>query len=375
MRRTAVLHLLAGGPRDLARAQEQVSRSAGPSLRLTVPRTRPLDVAAAAEVLALGAATATRLVHCYGAEGAWAARRAALGLAGRYGVSVRGDDVLLPLEPRATKALQTAAVVVVPSQFLADAVLARRVKHARVVVVPPGVPLGPEPLPHDRPVPLAVFTGAFTEQSGVLDVAAVLREAPVDAHFVGSGPLLAALRATGARVTVTDDPAVERVALDDADLAVAAGTSTEDGDAEAWGRTAVQAQAAGIPVIAPRNGGLAQWVHPDGAVLVPSHGDLRRSLTDALSALLARREDWPAMGRAGREHVRRHLDVDTRTAELEGVWSARTTPAASGRGLRRPRRRSSERPACAVAGADAVSLWPSVDHARPRVTSLTRTAN
>ncbi len=322
MRRTAVLHVLGGSPRDRAhvRAQLEATRS---TRTATVALPERSALLAGGAVAAAFAGSGSRLVHCHGAEGAWAAWKVATASVCRYSVSVRGPDVLLPADsPRRVQALTWARLVVAPSQFLADAVLARRVKHERLVVVPPGVPLGGEPVTHRRERPVVVFTGDFTEQSGVLDVAAVLRAAPVTGRFVGSGPLLAPLQAAGADVTVTDDPAVQRAALDDADLAMCAPRSTVDGDAEPWGRTAVEAQAAGVPVIATRNGGLAQWVHPDGALLVPSHGDIPRSLATALSALLDRRDDWPAMGRAGREHVRSTLEVGARTAELEGLWTA-----------------------------------------------------
>ncbi len=329
MRRTAVLHVLAGSPRERAHARGQLAHTRTTRSTL-VELPSPSALVAGGAVAGTLAVSGSRLIHCHGAEGAPAAWKVATASLCRFGVSVQGPDVLVPSDSKRAQALTWAQLVVAPSQFLADAVLARRVKHERVVVLPPGVDLGGEPVHHERERPVVVFTGDFTEQSGVLDVAAVLRQAAVTARFVGSGPLLAAVRATGAEVVVTDDPAVQRAALDGADLAMFAPRSTADGDAEAWGRSAVEAQAAGVPVIATRNGGLAQWVHPDGALLVPSHGDIPRSLAGALEALLARRADWPGMGRTGREHVRSSLDVRERTAELEGLWTAlhRRTPLA-----------------------------------------------
>ncbi len=326
VRRTAVLHVLSGPARERAHAQEQLAHT-GATRSYAVQGARGSgrgpELAVVPQLAAAGAGAAVRLLHCHGLDGAWSTWRASLGLACRWGLSVQGSDVLLSDDLRLRKAMQAARMVVVPSQFMAEAVLARRVKHARVLVVPPGVPLGHEPVERPPgPEPVVVFTGPFTEQSGVLDVAAVLAEAPVRARFVGSGPLLAALRGTGADVTETDDPAVQRAALDAADLAMCGGRSTEDGDAEAWGRTAVEAQAAGRPVIAPRNGGLTEWVAPEGAVLVPAHGNVRRSLADALGSLLARPEQWAALGRAGRAHVRDRLDVRQQTAELESLWTA-----------------------------------------------------
>ena len=330
---TRVLQVLSGPPREQLAARRAVAgtpgavtASHGPGAgSYEVPGKAPAgDVAEIARLAGLALTSGSRLLHCHGATGAWHAWKAAGALGLRWGISLQGPDLLVraPLDARLKGALVFARMVVVPSQFLADAALGRAVPHERVVVVPPGVPLGDEPPPRSNPTPVVAFTGAFTAQSGVLEVAEVLRGLPVTARFAGSGPLLAELQATGADVTVTDDPAVQRQVLDTADLAVTAGRTTDDGESEAWGRTAVEAQAAGLPVVATRNGGLLQWIGRDGAVLVPSHGDIGRSLHLALTDLLARPEDWAAMGRAGREHVRRTLDVRERTAELAQHWAS-----------------------------------------------------
>ena len=325
--RTAVLHVLDGSARERAQVRAALTATSltRPVLVDRGPGGDPArDVATIGWLAALAASNASRVLHCHGAGGAWHALKASRMVVGRLGISVSGRDVLVELREnqRMLGALKRARLVVVPSQFLADAVLARRVPHERVHVVPPGVPLGPDPLPRHNEIPVVVFTGAFDEQSGVLDVAEAIKGQPVRGHFVGSGPLEHQLRSYDVEVTVTDDPAVQRSALRAGDLAIAAGRTTDDGDAEAWGRSAVEAQAAGLPVIATRNGGLAQWVADDVAVLVPSHGDVVRSLRWALEDLLARPQDWEALGRAGRAHVSQRLDVVARTAELEQLWLA-----------------------------------------------------
>lgn len=320
---TAVLHVLGGSARERAHARQALAGVERTRAVVTEARSglsKRQDVAEISRLAALAARTGCRLIHCHGAEGAWHAWKAATLIGGRYGITAQGPDVLVGTleDPRLKGALVFASMVIVPSQFMADAVLGRAVPHERVLVVPPGVPLGAEPSPRSNAAPVVVFTGDFTEQSGVTEVLAAVRDLPVQMRYVGSGPLLEDLPA--ACVTVTDDPLVQRAALDAADLAVTAGRSTERGEAEAWGRTAVEAQAAGVPVVAARNGGLPQWVTPTGAVLVPSHGSLARSLHLALRDLLDRPGDWAAMGAAGREHVRGTLDVRVRTGELEALW-------------------------------------------------------
>ena len=342
--RNAVLHVLAGTPLERAdvRAALTTARLTRPVLAQEPPTSdQALHVSQIAFLAARAAGNGTRLLHAHGAGGAWHAWRASMAVAGRFGISVSGRDVLVESrdDQRMRTALMRARVVVVPSQVLADAVLARRVKHERVHVIPPGVPLGAEPTPRRNDVPVVVFTGAFDEQSGVLDVAEAVKGQPVRAHFVGSGPLEHTLREYGEKVTVSDDPEQHRRALRAGDLAITAGRTTAEGHSEAWGRTAVAAQAAGLPLIATRNGGLPQWVAPDGALLVPSHGDMVRSLRWALEDLLSRPSQWQAMGAAGRAHVAEHLDVVHRTAELEQLWIelARRGPMATLRGsLTRP---------------------------------------
>lgn len=339
--RRAVLHLLDGPPREQAQARAALATATATRCVITPapgPGGKGHDVREIGRLVGLAATSGSRVLHCHGAGGAWHAWKAAGVSGARYAISVAGPDVLVRArdDARLRGALVWARLVVVPSQFLADVVLARDVPHARVHVVPPGVPLGPEPAPRRNPLPVVAFTGALDDQSGALDAAKALAGLPVTARFVGSGPHAGALREHRVEVVVTDDPAVQRAALDAADLAVTAGRTTEDGDAEAWGRTAVEAQAAGLPVVATRNGGLAQWVAPDGAVLVPSHGDVVSSLRLAVQDLLARPGDWPAMGRAGRAHVREHLDVARRTAELEQLELALAGRGALRDGLTRP---------------------------------------
>lgn len=317
---TAVLHVLGGTVRERAHARAAIGTGRGPVTEARTCTSRSQDLAEIGRLAGVAARHGCRLLHCHGTQGAWHAWKASTLVGGRYGISVHGNDVLVGTleDPRLRGALVFASLVVVPSQFMADAVLGRAVPHERVLVIPPGVPLGGEPRFPGRERPLVVFTGDLTEQSGVLDALAAVRRLPVSASFVGSGPLVGAL--DGVEVVVTDDPAVQRAALDDADLAVTAGRSTERGEAEAWGRTAVEAQAAGVPVVAARNGGLPEWVTPEGGVLVPSHGDVAGSLHRGLTDLVARRSEWAALGAAGREHVRRRLDVTVRMGELDVLW-------------------------------------------------------
>ena len=286
-------------------------------------------------VAALAAVTGARVLHAHGGDSAWLAWRGATVTRARLAVTLTGPDLLVRYRNDAgmRAAVLGAHVVVAPSQFLADGALAIGVRHADLHIVPPALDLARFPFRerngHEGPVRV-VFCGPFTERSGVLDcvaaVAALGVARPVVARFVGAGPLLEPVRrglAQGrveATVADGDEPGAYEQALDWADLAVMAARTASDGDAEPWGQWACQAQACGVPVVAARNGGLSEWAAKEAMTLVPSHGDVRGTLSRALAELADRPSEWAARGRAGRDHVARTLDPGTQAARLEQIW-------------------------------------------------------
>jgi colanic acid/amylovoran biosynthesis glycosyltransferase len=87
---------------------------------------------------------------------------------------------------------------------------------------------------------------------------------------------------------------------------------------EQAGYVLLEAQAAGLPIVATRVGGVPEMVRErQSAVLVPA-GDVPAT-TAALQWLLDHEKMWPAMAHEGRRHVEEHHDVGKLTTELEEV--------------------------------------------------------
>lgn len=277
------------------------------------------------------------LLHAH--FGYWAPHVAAV--AGRLGrpwvVSLHGHDLLVEArdDPALPAAFRRADLVVVPSRFLAGHAISSGVDPERVRVLPSGLDLSDLPFRERRPGPdgsvTVTFAGRFVPKKGVLEaveaMAAVARTRPhVRLRFVGTGPLEADLRDRLASLDldaeVVDGAPVGalRASLDDTSVLVTPSRTAADGDAETLGLVNLEAQASGVPVVTTRHGGIPEAVAPEGAVLVPE-GDTD-ALTAGLTELVDAPERWPAMGRAGREHVATRFDLGARVADLEEQYLA-----------------------------------------------------
>lgn len=87
---------------------------------------------------------------------------------------------------------------------------------------------------------------------------------------------------------------------------------------EAYGMTFLEAQAAGLPVVAGRSGGVGDVVaEGEGGVLVAAGDDA--AFAGAIARLLDDAESLPAMGERAQRRVCRHHDVSTAAAALDGA--------------------------------------------------------
>ena len=87
---------------------------------------------------------------------------------------------------------------------------------------------------------------------------------------------------------------------------------------ETFGLSVVEAQAAGLPVVASAVGGIPETVADGAGILVPP-GDAV-ALTDALQELIRTPGEWDAMGRRGRRHVEQSFDQQKIQARLEELY-------------------------------------------------------
>lgn len=144
--------------------------------------------------------------------------------------------------------------------------------------------------------------------------------------IVGDGPRRGRLEALAAELDVTGavnfhgaaDGAAVRRHLASADLFVLASVSVE-GDQEGQGLVLQEAQAAGLPVLATRHGGLPEGLLPGESGFLVPEGDVE-ALAERLNFLVEHPGLWPMMGRAGRRYVEEHYDSRRLGDLLEAIY-------------------------------------------------------
>jgi colanic acid/amylovoran biosynthesis glycosyltransferase len=270
------------------------------------------------------------VIHChFGTNGLLAHQLQALGvLRGRIITTFHGYDVnVLPgqLGDRLYDELfRAGTVLTVNSEFLRQRLTGLGANPAQIVKLPPGV--NPAAFPFRQRTPEAdgsvrlITVGRLEEVKGVeyaiRAVRALLPRFPrLRYQVVGAGslrePLIALAEDLGvsAHVDFAGARSHEHIAemLDAAHLFVYSGVVGQDGAEEAHGVALLEAQAAGLPVVASRLGGVPESV-PDGcAGVLVAPGDVE-ALASALAHLIERPELWPGMGAAGRRNVECNYD-------------------------------------------------------------------
>lgn len=168
--------------------------------------------------------------------------------------------------------------------------------------------------PGGRPIRL-VAVGRLVEKKGFADaIAAVARlkaqGTDVTLSIVGDGPLRAGFTQQIAEAGLQDRVVLQGAlgqngviaALHAADIALAPSVRAGDGDEDAPVNTLKEAMATGLPVVATRHGGIPELVIPgENGLLVPERDP--DALAAAIAELIARPQDWPALGAAGRAKV------------------------------------------------------------------------
>ncbi len=182
-----------------------------------------------------------------------------------------------------------------------------------------------------------LLVGRFVEKKGHVHalraLAALRREFPkLELELVGDGPLRGEIEAEVKRLGLGDAVALRGMlpaaSLPDrfeaADVLVAPSVRARNGDHEGGApNVLLDAQAAGLPVVATRHRDIPEFVVPDESALLAPEGDAR-ALADCLRSLLSKDGglSWEQMGRSGRAHVERTFHADRVLAQLQSIYEA-----------------------------------------------------
>ena len=192
-----------------------------------------------------------------------------------------------------------------------------------------------------------VSVGRLVEKKGFADLiaaAAILHErAAVDGVvIVGDGPLRGALEAQIAaaglggivRLAGACQPEETLALIEQAAVFCLPCVVARNGDRDSMPVVVKEALALEVPVVVTDEVGLPELVRPGWGALVPPHDP--PALAAALQAMLERpTAERAAMGKAGREFVLEHCNVDTETARLAAlIEAAGSAPVASRTGFR-----------------------------------------
>ncbi len=174
-----------------------------------------------------------------------------------------------------------------------------------------------------------VSVSRLVEKKGLvyaIEAVAMLRDrgTVLDYRIIGDGPLRDDLQRRIDELGVADCVHIEgwlphrqvEQVLAAAHVFVSPSVTAEDGNTEGVPVALMEAMAVGLPVLATEHAGVPELVHdPTTGRCVPERN--AEALAAGLSDLLARADDFEAMGRAGREVVLKQFNADTLGAELE----------------------------------------------------------
>jgi len=225
------------------------------------------------------------------------------------------------LGPLEARAYRNAAKVLAVSPSTADAVLAMGVAAARVEVLPSGVEIPATDSAQREPGRL-LFVGRLEREKGVLDALTVMQglaEADPAVHgvVIGVGRLAGHVRQVAAnsagRIDHLGHVDVATLQREYARASVLIMPSRYEG----LGMTALEAQAAGTPVLGYDVGGLRDAV-TDGGILVPV-GDVT-ALREQTASLLGSPARTAELGHGGRSAMERDHAWDRVAERLMAVY-------------------------------------------------------
>jgi colanic acid/amylovoran biosynthesis glycosyltransferase len=187
-----------------------------------------------------------------------------------------------------------------------------------------------------------VTIGRFVEKKGFDDLIRAVgairgrTTQPVRLDLWGDGPLRRPLEALANELGLMNAVTFRGIAasqdvpqlLRRYDAFVLPSKTARDGDTEGIPITILEAQAAGLPVVATLHGGIPEAIPPGNHDLLAREGDVR-DLTERLTRLAARRNEWAQIGLRGREWVSREFSLENEIAAYLDLFRSVLAPSAS----------------------------------------------
>jgi colanic acid/amylovoran biosynthesis glycosyltransferase len=226
----------------------------------------------------------------------------------------------------------------VGSEFMRSRILSLGAPADRIVKLPMGVDLKRftfVPRSLEPGARLRLLTVArLNEVKGIefaLRAVGLVKQQGIDCAYrvIGEGPLRRHLEEVAQRLGIEGEVQFlgaiphEQVLsyYEDAHVFLLPGIATDAGEEEGQGIVLAEAQAAGLPVVATRVGGMPECV-PDAAAefLVPQRD--AAAIAAAIAVLVSRRSQWGALGRAGRAYVEAHYDIGKLNDRLERLYES-----------------------------------------------------
>ena len=175
-----------------------------------------------------------------------------------------------------------------------------------------------------RPVPVAISVARLSAEKDfptlLNAVALVIRDVPdFRLQLVGDGPERARLEQLARELNIADHVDFLGERKDVPALLSQAGFFVTASLTEGISLTLLEAMAVGLPVIATSVGGNSEIVDaPHTGRLIPVGDPVR--LSAEIIDLIRRRDDWLAMGRAGRKRIAEHFEVRRMVSDYENLY-------------------------------------------------------
>lgn len=239
--------------------------------------------------------------------------------------------------------MHSAALFLPVSDYLLRKAVERGFPSAKLRRHYLGIPLPPPLLrgPSDAP-PVILFIGRLVEKKGLpylFDACSLLARRGHDfsLRIVGEGPLLESCRERAelldGRVSFAGRLPPERVReeLREAQIVCMPSIEAADGDNEGLPIVALEAQAAGLPIVAFDQGPVPECLRAGSTGLMATDRSAE-DLAACLERLLEDPELRRRMGHEGRRHVEQSFDIERQSEELERIYDDVLAQARGGGG-------------------------------------------